>query len=60
MFGLPAFLLVLSSLLTVLSKDAKKVFSVDEIEIFYLIKSSSRYLGSVQSSSLTTNSNLSI
>ena len=60
MFGLPAFLLVLSSLLTVLSKDAKKVFIVDEIAIFYLIKSSSRYLGSVQSSSLTTNSNLSI
>lgn len=60
MFGLPALLLVLSSLLTVLSKDMKKVVIVDEIAIFYLIKSSSRYLGSVQSSSLTTNSNLSI
>lgn len=60
MFGLPAFLLVLSSLLTVLSKDVKKVLIADEIAIFYLIKSSSRYLGSVQSSSLTTNSNLSI
>ena len=60
MFGLPAFLLVLSSPLTMLSKDTKKVLIVDEIAIFYLIKSSSRYLGSVQSSSLTTNSNLSI
>jgi len=60
MFGLPAFLLVLSSPLTVLSKDAKKVLIVDEITFFYLIKSSSRYFGSVQSSSLTTNSNLSI
>ncbi len=60
MFGLPAFLLVLSSPLTVLSKDVKKVLIADEIAIFYLIKSSSRYLGSVQSSSLTTNSNLSI
>ena len=60
MFGLPAFLLVLSSPLTVLSKDVKKVLIADEIVIFYLIKSSSRYLGSVQSSSLTTNSNLSI
>ena len=60
MFGLPAFLLVLSSPLTELSKDTKKVLIVDEIAIFYLIKSSSRYLGSVHSSSLTTNSNLSI
>ena len=60
MFGLPAFLLLLSLPLTVLSKDVKKVFIVDEIAFFYLIKSSSRYLGSVQSSSLTTNSNLSI
>ena len=58
--GLPAFSVFLSSCLVVTNIDTKSGNVFDEIAIFYLMKSNSRYLGRVQSSSLTTNSNLSI
>ena len=51
-----------SILLLLITSNAKKkqVYYIDDIEVYYLMKSSSLYLGSVHNSSLTTNSNLSI